>query len=175
MGLSQRLTRCLSWNGGRIKYPLAVNILRRIKHRNRAIQTTRGDNGNLPLERHKALQNHRHGVKLRVNIIGFGRISIFENLLALAVIAHAPRLQNAISTKYFQRAFKVINAADGQKRSCFNARLIEKILFHQPVLRRFQRLWAGAHGRQRIDKLRRRHRHIFKLVSDNITLLGKRR
>lgn len=148
-----------------------MNVFRRIVTGDRAVPEAGGNDRDFPLEGNEAFEDERHAAKRVEGARGV--LATPEQALALAVIAHAARLQHALATKGGQCCLQIFLAVHGAKIGGRNAATVEEALLRQPVLRGAERL------RRRIDRngggerLGCRHGHVLEFVGHDIAEAGE--
>ena len=103
----------------------------------------------------KDFENQRHAAHGREDAAGFVGAGVAEDALPLAVIAHAPGLEQAEAVEVAQGGVKVVVSFDGAKIGRGQADAVEEGLFGQPVLRHVKRARRRQHRRRFGQHLRR--------------------
>src|SRR5690606_7429580 len=101
-----------------------------------------------------------------------------ENALALAVIAHAARLEDAAAAEGGQRRRQIGVAVDGAEIRRRQADRIDEALLRQPVLADLQRARRRKDRHDLLKRLGGADRYVLELVGDHVAAprqFGQRR
>src|SRR5690606_16544023 len=133
-----------------------------------AVRAAGGDDGNLPLEGNEPFENEpaaAHGGNCAAHhSLG----CLVEYALALAVVAHAARLEHAIAAEPGKPLHEIVIAFyrdEGRRR---DAERVEKNFLRQPVLGRLQRLGEGMDGHAVGKGAGRDAGNILEFVGDHV-------
>ena len=151
-----------------------MDVLGRVEGDDGAVLPTGGDDRDLALEIDQPFQDQRHAAQRLEGAVG-AVLRAAKQALALAVIAHPARLQDAAAAESGERGLQIGLAADRFEGGGGDAAAVQEALLRQPVLRGLERLGGRKHRPLLVEVPDGLDGHVLELVGDDVGCRGELR